>query len=365
MKKILYAIFATLTYSLMFGQSFEGKLTYSVDFEIKDQKFGDFKITKEQVIEKMKNDGEYFDTLTVTLKGGNYIKKDNSKTENLIIYKSSVNKIYSFQKDSEYESITDANKYNALNIDFKKPKAEKIDSLKSVNGINCKLVKLSWDNIGKEYYFFNSKTAKLDPKLFEKHNYEYFNTVVKSTNSYPLEIIKIVNNFITIKMTLTSISEENVNDELFDIEKIKSKKSSYFKTKTTTWSLFKDRKIGYTVEYPKSWISKGGKGGFMCGLKSGFENSEFTITWSKVSNSERIDMLFNNNGLYEGYDVIEKPILINGLNGIYYLWTHKEKPNEYHETLVLKTKNTWYNISNSGVRNNWFKHFYESFKLIK
>ena len=364
MKRILFVVFAILTCSLTFGQSFEGKLTYKVEFDFKTQKIGDFEITKEQVIEKMKTDGEYFDTIIVTLKEGNYIKEDNSSLENRYIYKSDDNKIYFFQKDSEYEFIIDANKYNATNIQLE-PQVEMIDSLKLVNGINCKMIKLSWDQLGEEYYFYNSEIAKVDAILFKNHNYEYFNTVVEKTNSYPLEIIKKVGDFSSIKMTLVSISEENISDELFDIEKIKSQKSSQFQNQTTAWSLFKDKKIGYTVEYPENWIPEGGKGGFMCGLKSGFANSEFTIWWSEVSDLERIDMLFNNDGLYDGYDVIEKPININGLDGVYYLYTIKERPNEYHESIVLKTETTWYSISNSGVKNNWFEHFYKSFKLLK
>jgi hypothetical protein len=365
MKIALIATIIFLTSSFSYGQFFEGKLTFKIEFDIKSQKIGEFEITKEKVIEKMRSDGEYFDTIIINLKEGNYIKKDNSSSERIIIYKSDLNKIFSFQKDSEYEIITDASKYNAFDINNKEPQITKIDSIKIINGIKCNLIQLSWDKLGKEYYFYNSDIAKIDSKLFKKHNYEYFNAVVKETNSYPIEIVKTVNNFVSMKMTLVSISEEKVSEEIFDIEKIKSQKTSHSQNKSTNWSSFKDDKIGYTVEYPEIWIPQGGKGGFMCGLKSGFGNSEFTIWWSEVNDSERIDMLFKDDGLYEGYHKIEKPILINGLNGVYYLRTHKKKPNEYHESVVFKTKSTWYKISNSGVKNDWFEHFYQSFKLIK
>ena len=365
MKRILFGIVAVLTLSLTFGQAFEGKLTYKVEYDIKTRKFGGVEITKDQIITKMKNDGEFFDTIIVTIKNGNYIKEFNSSVENRIIYKSDLNKIYSFRNDIENESLIDANKYNALDIKFGEPKVEKLDSLKIVNGVNCNLIKLSWGKLGEEYYFYNSEIAKLDPKLFKSHNYEYFNTVVNISKSYPLEIVKSTGDFITVKMTLKSISEEKISNELFDIEKIKTQKTTFFQNKVTNWSLFTDTKVGYTVEYPEKSIPQGGKGGFMCGERTGLLDAQFTIWWSEVTDSERINFLFNDDEIFEGYDVVEKPININGFDGIYYLKTHKEKPNEYHESIVLKTKSTWYSISNSGVKDNWFEHFYNSFKLIK
>lgn len=228
MKKTLFGIIAVLTYSLTFGQSFEGKLIYKVEFDIKTQKIGSFEITKEQVIEKMKKEGEYFDSITVTFKNGNYLKEDNSNLEKRIIYKSTLNKIYTFQKDFEYVLITDANKFNALNLKFKEPKIEKIDSLKIINGNNCKLLKLSWDKLGDEYYFYNPEIAKLDTKLFNKHNYEYLNTILGITNSYPLEIIKKISNFISVKMTLIDIKEDKIEDSLFELPKFKKAEKDYY-----------------------------------------------------------------------------------------------------------------------------------------
>ena len=54
MKNTLLIIYSLLAFSVSFGQSFEGKLTYKVEFEVKTKKIGKLEITKEQVIEKMK-----------------------------------------------------------------------------------------------------------------------------------------------------------------------------------------------------------------------------------------------------------------------------------------------------------------------
>lgn len=141
--------------------------------------------------------------------------------------------------------------------------------------------------------------------------------------------------------------------------------SSYAQTKKNDWKLFVDKEVGYAIEYPENWIAKGGKGGFMCGKESGFINAEWTMWLSKPDNEERIDFIFNDGKLYEGYDITKKSISINGINALYSLITHKEKPNEYIEFVVIKTKSIWYKIENSGIKDDRFEYFYNSFKITK
>ncbi|WP_299899750.1 hypothetical protein [uncultured Aquimarina sp.] len=226
-KKTLVGMLSLLICSLSFGQSFEGELTYKVEFDIKSQKIGSYEITKEQVIEKMKNDGEFYDTIKILIKNGNYIKKLNTRSEQKAIYKSDLNKIYSFQKDFDHVTITNANKFNSMNIDFKERKIQKIDSTKIINGISCKLIKLSWGKLAEEYYFYNTKTVKLNPQLFKKHNFEYLNEIIELSNSYPLEIIKTLNNSIKIKMTLIDISKELIDDKLFKLPEFEKAEKDY------------------------------------------------------------------------------------------------------------------------------------------
>ena len=141
--------------------------------------------------------------------------------------------------------------------------------------------------------------------------------------------------------------------------------SSYSQTNKNDWKLFVDKEIGYSIEYPKNWIAKGGKGGFMCGKESGFTNAEWTMWLSKPENTERIDFIFNDKELYKDYKITKRPISINGVNGLYSLITHKEKPNEYIEYIVIKTESIWYKIENSGIKDNEFESFYKSFKITK
>lgn len=225
--KILVVLFVFSCNVNSFGQSFEGELTYKIEFDIETQKFGEIEITEEIMIEEMKKDGEFFDTITITLKGGDYIKEDNSRMKKRIIYKSDVNKIYTFQKDFEYVIITDGNKYNSLDLGTDAPKIEVIDSTKNIYDTECKLVKLSWGSLGDELYYFNSNFLEINPELFVNHNYEYLNAILKHSNSYPLEIIKSLSNFITVKMTLVNVSEGKVDASLFDVPKLKKAEKDY------------------------------------------------------------------------------------------------------------------------------------------
>ncbi len=131
------------------------------------------------------------------------------------------------------------------------------------------------------------------------------------------------------------------------------------------WVDYEDKKVGYAVKYPENWVIKGAKRGFMCGKKEGFINAEWIIWISKPNNKERIDFIFNHDGLYEGYDMVEDTISINGVEAVRTTVTHKEKPEEFIQYIVIKTKRFWYQIENSGERDPNFERFYQSFKLLK
>lgn len=131
------------------------------------------------------------------------------------------------------------------------------------------------------------------------------------------------------------------------------------------WVDYEDNKVGYAVKYPENWVIKGAKRGFMCGKKEGFINAEWIIWISKPNNKERIDFIFNHDGLYEGYDMVEDTISINGVEAVRTTVTHKEKPEEFIQYIVIKTKPFWYQIENSGERDPNFETFYQSFRLLK
>ena len=135
--------------------------------------------------------------------------------------------------------------------------------------------------------------------------------------------------------------------------------------KTHEWMLYTDAEVGYSIEYPSHWKYKGGGGGFICGKEAGFKNAQWQLWHANIEDIGRIDFIFNDAGLWTGYDITEKDILINGIPATLRVLTHPKKPDEYVEEVVVKTKSIWYSITNEGIYDKDFKHFYMSFRLLE
>lgn len=198
-------------------QSFEGTITYSVEFEMR----GEFVNLRDQIFEKLRDKGGYYDTIRVHIKQDRYKKVYNSINQKSVIYLPDLNKIYSLEELSKFVSIIDASKVASINLNFPEPNLLNVDSIKFVKGIPCNTLKLSWENLGDEWYFYNKETAVIDPELYENHNHEYLNQVLRATGSYPLEMVKSMDNVISIRMSLISVEEGEVSDDLFKIPELK------------------------------------------------------------------------------------------------------------------------------------------------
>lgn len=227
MKKTILLLLLMLSNILVNAQSFEGTVSYKIDFEFDSLALSKMGGTMEMMEEQMKANGEYFDTIKISIKDGNYIKEDNAKLTKRIIYKSEVNKIYIFQKDFDHVIITDATNYSAINLSHDEPEIIVSDSVRIINDIECTAVVMKWKGIGEEYYFFNPEILSLDASLFSKHNYEYLNTLLNISNAYPIEIIKTLNQFVTIKMTLIDYKKEKIDGAAFDLPKLKKANKEY------------------------------------------------------------------------------------------------------------------------------------------
>ena len=216
------------------AQSFEGKLIYKVEIDLLKE-FSSTGVSKEDVIKQMKSAGQYFDSLTFYIKDGNYIKQDNSELAKRQIYKSEENKIYIFQKDDEYLAIIDANKHFILNLGIPEPEFEISDSDQRILNKECKSLKIKYGTMGTEEYLYNESLLAIDPSLFKKHNYEYLNMIMERTHSYPLGIVKSINKFILVKMTLLEYSDEEIDDALFvlpAVEEVNNEEAQKIKNAT-------------------------------------------------------------------------------------------------------------------------------------
>jgi hypothetical protein len=216
MRKILIAILFLST-GFSYGQSFEGTLTYISELEVlpKMAKMG---VTKEMLLDKMKLDGSWSDTIKTSYKNGNYFTLLNNNLKSRTIYKSDSNKIYSLQDGdvSDICTVTDASIDLEFTLTGKLPIVEKLDTTTFVDGINCNIVRVKWKS-GTYDYYYNSNKLTVDATLFAKHMYDGWSGYLKISNSLPLKIVKTTKGMMTITMTLVSSKVEVVNEKIFSI----------------------------------------------------------------------------------------------------------------------------------------------------
>ena len=157
----------------VFSQSFEGTLKYIATLDVSPelQKKG---VNKEMLLNKMKKDGTWYDSITINYKNGNYYSLANNSFKTCTIYLSDSNKIYTMNlegEDSVICTVIDAFVDVEYSMFNKMPTIEKLDSQVVVNGINCQIVRIKWKS-GIYDYYFNSSNLIVDPFLFEKHIYD-------------------------------------------------------------------------------------------------------------------------------------------------------------------------------------------------
>jgi len=237
MKYITIITFLFAQISICFAQNFEGKLVYDVHFEINEEALEKMSSTKEDMVKRMKVEGDHFDETTIYLsKNGDYIRATNATSSNKFFYQSSSNHIFLFEKKSKYITLINAEKYGSFDMGYEivKPVISKIDSTKIIHGDTCKLVRIDWGKLGTEDYWYTDK-FQLDALLFSRHNYEYMNRVFELTNAYPVEIIKKMRGFIPMTITLRSYEEVDLPDEIFALPEMKkSKKKAHKRTEKIT-----------------------------------------------------------------------------------------------------------------------------------
>jgi len=213
MKIILTAIFI-LASGFLFAQSFEGTLTYVSDFEPGEnmKKVG---MTKEKLIEKMKHEGKFSDTLKISYKQGDYYSWLNDKRKSWTLYNDSTNKIYSILED-DICSVTDASMDLESMMLGKPPVIEKMNTTAVVNGDTCNIVKVEWQS-GTYYYYYAPGKLTVDPALFAKHINDGWAAFLNISKALPVKIVKETKGMITTTMTLAYFKSETVNEKRFAI----------------------------------------------------------------------------------------------------------------------------------------------------
>lgn len=213
--KTVIALVLILCNFHIYSQSFEGTLIYKVTFEFSSKFNNDEFINK--TLNTLKKSGEYYDTLTIKFKGGNYLKMDNAPNGKKVIYHGTQNQLYFFTKNSDIVLIADANMYHPNNIKLPEPQVILEDSIFNINRTLCKKIKFVWEDIGEEIYYYSTSIAPLKPYLFREHNYEYLNLLISLTKAYPVKIVKSLNEFITINIELVDVNNSKIENNIFEI----------------------------------------------------------------------------------------------------------------------------------------------------
>jgi hypothetical protein len=224
MRKILSVIFVFVTL-LSFGQSFEGVLTYSTDFDVSEKllKMG---LTKQKMLDKMKKEGSWSDTIKISYKKGNYYTLYYNNPKSWSIYKADKNKIYSMQagEASDICTVTDASIDLEFTMTGKMPTINKLDTIVNVNGVNCSIIRVKW-NSGIYDYYYNQTKFNVDPILFSNHIFDGWAEFLKISKALPVKIVKTTKGMMTISMTLISSSIEVVDEKIFSIPNLLTDKN--------------------------------------------------------------------------------------------------------------------------------------------
>jgi hypothetical protein len=219
MKKTLTIIILLWT-GLVYGQSFEGTLSYVSDFELAEnmKKMG---MTKEILVDKMKQDGSYSDTIKISYKQGNYYTLTKNNPKSWSVYKAETNKIYAMQDGDAADicTVTDASIDLEFTMTGKMPPVQKLDTIVIIDGVSCSIVSVKWKSGTYDYYYDPTK-LKVDPALFSKHTYDGWADFLKISKALPLKIVKTTKGMMSVTMTLVTTRTEVIDEKLFLIPKL-------------------------------------------------------------------------------------------------------------------------------------------------
>jgi hypothetical protein len=209
MKQIITIIFTVLTTMTVFGQSFEGKITYANSYKSKNPK-----ITDQQWASMMGSTQEYL------IKGGDYKSIANGTLVQWQLYVNNVNKFYNKMSNSETAFWNDASVQGdeILNVEVNKNVTE-------VLGYKCDEVILTCKS-GVQKYYYNSKLS-VDTKLFTNHKFGNWFEYLSKSNSLPLKSVIETAQF-TMESVASEINSMKLDAKTFELpEGIKTEKSPY------------------------------------------------------------------------------------------------------------------------------------------
>lgn len=207
--KHLLTIVMTVISMTVFGQTFEGKITYQNSYtsklpNVQDQQFNTMMGTTQEYI----------------IKGGDYKSSSNGSLVQWQLYINKDNKLYNKMSNSEtiFWNEGNTNPDSIINVEINKGVTE-------ILGYKCDEVILTCKS-GVQKYYFNQKVA-VDISLFKNHLYGNWYDFLKVSKSLPLKSIIETQQFSMISVA-TDIKEMKLDDKEFQLpENAKTAKSPY------------------------------------------------------------------------------------------------------------------------------------------
>jgi hypothetical protein len=214
MKKIQTVLFFLLFTTYLFAQgNFEGYIIYKNEPQnpspttISDTLF--------QKIIKQSLGGQNYVLQKYIYKEDNYLSEMSmGKSKTYQLYTPVQKRVYTWQEDKDTASYTLSEKYS-----------DKIQSIKSLDGeeivlgVKCKKLQII-STTTTTTYWYNSDTYKIDYRLYQTHNYGFWNEFLKIAGALPLKF-QVKTKTYDILTTATEVKETKIMKNVFDIPKFK------------------------------------------------------------------------------------------------------------------------------------------------
>ena len=206
--RLIILVVTFLSNAFVYGQSFEGEITYSNHFTSKMKNF-----TDEQLGTMIGTKQEYF------IKEGNYKSFLNGQSVAMQLYDYKTNRLYNRtpKSDTLYWFDASVNSDEVISYEIKK-------NVEQILGNNCDAIIMK-TKTGTTTIFYTAK-YKVDASVYINHHYGNWEFYTSKTGALPLKTIMETNQF-RMESTATQIKPLKLGDEYFDIDSKTPVKKSF------------------------------------------------------------------------------------------------------------------------------------------
>lgn len=202
---------ALLCGALVYAPSFEGVALYRAEVHASD-KIKLWGMTNEALVDDLKKDGVWADTVVFMYKHGNYVVERASELPQRTIYRADSNKVYVFDAGADVCTATDAAEVS----DFAAPREQTTVLYDSASGT----VLFQWDAGSYMYCFTQNDSLYIAPELFAAHQYNGWNQYLLIAHTLPTAIVQTQRGVSSLVLTLIAVYPQTVPDSAFAVPEL-------------------------------------------------------------------------------------------------------------------------------------------------